>query len=322
MPKSRKQFWFGTKERMQWVPLPNSGADLSPEGWGESGTLMNGGGYVRHSWGTHKNYQFEWPSSSSRDAAQLMKSYRDGSFGRGLIYFHDPLSYNINVLPARWADPSMAVREQGASLVYDTNPTGQTTVNWPQHNLPVQTAVYPVSSMPVGMVLDSALFIPIPPGMSLTLGAFYSSNSALAGVFVTEVDANGNDSGVYRLPPIAESSAYVVNNFVHGIRGVRLWVGKTSAAATGSVNLSGLVGRLIASPLFDDSLVTRSYGVEPTAAGPYAGSSRTLDLVGPWQGGQGHSGCRFDGPPTFVNYTGVNGGQVGYAASFKEVGGF
>lgn len=44
------------------------------------------------------------------------------------------------------------------------------------------------------------------------------------------------------------------------------------------------------------------------------------EVYGPWVGGQGHSGCRFDGEPTYIEYTGVNGGQVGYAATFREVG--
>lgn len=41
---------------------------------------------------------------------------------------------------------------------------------------------------------------------------------------------------------------------------------------------------------------------------------------GTWIGGQGHSGCRFIGKPTYVNNTGVDGGQVSFAASFREVG--
>ena len=39
-----------------------------------------------------------------------------------------------------------------------------------------------------------------------------------------------------------------------------------------------------------------------------------------WVGGQGNSGCRFVGSPTYIENTGVNGGQISYAASFKEVG--
>lgn len=43
-------------------------------------------------------------------------------------------------------------------------------------------------------------------------------------------------------------------------------------------------------------------------------------VVTEWSGGQGHSGVDFDGPPTYVEYNGVDGGQVGVAATFREVG--
>lgn len=43
-------------------------------------------------------------------------------------------------------------------------------------------------------------------------------------------------------------------------------------------------------------------------------------LQEPWIGGMGHAGCRFNGKPTFSSNTPINGGQVGFAASFREVG--
>ena len=39
-----------------------------------------------------------------------------------------------------------------------------------------------------------------------------------------------------------------------------------------------------------------------------------------WIGGQGHSGCRFSGMPSYVNNGPIAGGRIGFAASFKEVG--
>ena len=42
--------------------------------------------------------------------------------------------------------------------------------------------------------------------------------------------------------------------------------------------------------------------------------------VGPWVGGQGNSGCRFDGDVNMVFHTGLDGGQVEYGAQFREVG--
>lgn len=41
---------------------------------------------------------------------------------------------------------------------------------------------------------------------------------------------------------------------------------------------------------------------------------------GPWHTGEGHSGARFVGDPIVVEYNGVDGGQIGIAATFREVG--
>ncbi|HLS02888.1 MAG TPA: hypothetical protein VK054_13090, partial [Beutenbergiaceae bacterium] len=51
---------------------------------------------------------------------------------------------------------------------------------------------------------------------------------------------------------------------------------------------------------------------------PFSGSSPT---EGPkWLPGSGNSGCKFVGNPTWIANSGVNGGQIGYAATLKEVG--
>src|SRR5690625_875381 len=58
---------------------------------------------------------------------------------------------------------------------------------------------------------------------------------------------------------------------------------------------------------------------EPDYDGPpFSGSSPT---EGPkWLPGSGNSGCKFVGNPTWIANSGVNGGQIGYAATLKEVG--
>src|SRR5690606_3795009 len=84
---SRCGLWFGTEQHAGWFPTPLSGADSSPVGWGADGTHLNGGGWAMGSWNSHKRYTYEWGQSSSREVAQLLKSYRDGTYGRGLLYF-------------------------------------------------------------------------------------------------------------------------------------------------------------------------------------------------------------------------------------------
>ena len=296
----RNALWFGTLERMGWVPTPNSGASVATEGWNAGGTLLSGGGYQLGSFSSHKNYIFEWPSSSSRTAAQLIKSYYDGTYGRGLIYFIDPLTYDTNILPAMWADPSMGIAQESSTLVPGVEPIPVATPGGATLRLPVTSALYDLSGVGVtgpSFLNDSnSVFIPIPSGHELHLGAIYSSTGT-GGVYYSEVSSSGSISGTHPVSPLPVSGPTLFNVDVAitpWVAGIRLWVGKTSPVVS-TVTLTAMSARL-------------SRQGSPVGGEPF------------WIGGQGHSGCRFMGPPTYVNMTGVNGGQVSYAASFREVG--
>lgn len=290
--------WFGTQNYMRWLPTPNSGADSSPTGWQEEGTLANGGGYSFSSHGSHKRFTYEWPTSSARETAQLMKSFADGSYGRGLLYFISPLIYDTNILPARVASPSMASGLEGGSLVYGVEPS-ITSVGVGKNLYPIYATSYNLQDYHVGFREEyGAVFLPIPEGYTLHLGAAYTRTGG-GGVFVSPQTSPGVVGATVRLAELNPEGNYVVQNTFSGVAGVWLWVGKTSAGAA-SVTLRGMTGRLIRSD-------ARPFDIEKLRQGP-------------WIGGQGHSGCEFLGKPTYVEYTGVNDGQVGFSASFIETG--
>lgn len=296
-----KNLWFGTEDYMQWVETPLSGAESTPQGWEASGTLLNGGGYASHSWGTHRTYDYTWRNSSAREASQIMQNYRNGTWGRGLIYFHDPLTFDQNILPARWADPSMALGDESMSLVYGQQPVASPTPSFQVNGLPIQSVTYNVNQTTTGINREDSLFIPIPEGYQLRLGAVYT-RVGLGGIFATPVQQDGVERSSILLNQVAPDAAVMTPNPVEvGMKGVRLWIGKSgSGTPTPTVTVSAMTARLVK---------VGSGSVE---------ASRVSS--GPWIGGQGHSGCRFDGPPTEIKYNRVNGGQVGYSASFKEVG--
>lgn len=292
-----RKMWFGTLDRMQWVETPQSGADMTPQAWSTSGTNLNGGGYVKHSWGSHKTYTFEWRKTSSLRAAQLMKSYRDGTYGRGLLYFVTPDCYELNILPARWADPSMTLDDEGGSLVYGIYPESVDVTGGAANALPVKGAYYDLAAVDEGYRGDDdALFIPRPDGYTIHMGAFYSTTGSGC-VCVAPVADDGTLGTPVTLAELANNATDLVpDEFTTG-KGVRVWIGKESSGA-GAVTLTALTARLY-----------------PSALTPPASFSS-----GPWVGGMGHSGCAFDGVPTYVPYTGVNGGQAGFAATFREKG--
>lgn len=290
----RRCFWFGTEEHMEWFATPLQGADSTPQAWGAEGTLLNGGGWGMNSWGSHKQYTYEWPQASSPETAQKMKSYRDGSYGRGLLYFLEPGIYRTNVLPAHWADPSMAVGSEAPSLAYNIEPSGVATSGSSRVGLPVQSAYYAtLGSASEVPTLEASVFIPVPPGFSLHIGAYYSATGS-AGVFVTPVNNNGTWSDAIRLPEQDNSSTELVTNEFDDLRGVRLWIGQTTSAAS-TLTLAGMIAKLVE-------------------------TGKPVDVSAGWIGGQGHSGCRFSGTPSYVTNSPIDGGRVGFAATFKEVG--
>lgn len=263
----RNKFWFGTEEYMSWFPAPNRGADVSPEGWSAGGTLLNGGGYQLNSFGAHKNYIFEWPSSSSREAAQKMQSYAAGTYGRGLIYFIDPLTWTTNMLPAQLADPSTALGYEGASLVYGVDPVGVPTSGWETNELPVQSAYYDLAGVAAGWRgKEQATFIPIPTGYTLSLGSFHSQTGN-GRVFYREQSTNGALGTITALTPLASNSSQILNTFISGpsLAGVWIYVGK-SASGAGSVTLSAMIGRLIESVRTQSTLGARNHA--PSLYGP------------------------------------------------------
>lgn len=300
---TRRCFWFGTEERAGFFATPLKGADSSPSAWGVDGTLLNGGGYGFNSFGSHKRYTYEWPQSSSPETAQMMKSYRDGTYGRGLLYFLEPGIYKTNVLPAAWADPSMAINNEAPSLVYNVTPIGIPTSGGADLGLPVTSAQYDLSSTPAQFAPtpDSSVFLPVPTGHTLLLGAFYTS-SGTGAVYATPVNNNGTVGTSVALTEKTNADADVVTDqFAGDIKGVRIWLGRSDATAS-SVTIAAMIGRLI-----ETADVSNPVKLAKISAGP-------------WIGGQGHSGCRFMGTPSYVNNGPVEGGRVGFAASFVEVG--
>lgn len=285
--------WFGTEHLMQWIETPQTGADSSPTGWSTDATMINGGGFAVNSWGSHKRYGYGWGDTASRELASLIHAYANGTYGRGLIYFLDPMYYETNVLPRHWADPSMALEDEAPPLIYDHQPTGSPVASGP-NMLPTMRTTYTPTE--IGMSRSDSLFIPVPEGHSLLLGAVYSATGS-GGVFVATQTASGAVGVSQKLEELPPNDQRIVQGTVFtGIYGVRIWVGKTTGEPS-TVTLRAMTARIF-SP----------------------GASMADIESGPWMSGEGHSGCRFLGKPTLVNYTGVDGGQVGLGATLVETG--
>lgn len=297
--------WFGTHERMMWIPTPLSGAGVDLEGWTSGGNLLNGGGYQFNSWDANRSYTFEWRGTSSYQMAQLVNSYSQGSFGRGLIYFIPPTIYDKNILPPRWADPGMTVGGEGVSLVPGIEPSSVPASGGEKNLLPVNSAQYtftrqhsPQSS--IQYLRQSSVFIPIPEGFTLLFGAIFSA-SGNAGVRVFRMTKQDQIAQSIDATPVSPESDNLAPMAIAGSAGVRV---SFFGAEGSTLTVNALTARLIPTKVVE------------------TGGTLPLDRVrsGPWVGGLGNAGCRFVGKPTMVLNNGRNGGQAGFAATLREVG--
>lgn len=283
---NRDQMWFGTEQKMGWIETPMTGADVSPEGFSASATGLNGLGYVRNSWDSHKNYQFSWGDSADRALASKIHAYRNGTYGRGLIYFHDPMYYDMNILPRRVADPSMALNNEAEPLIRGMWPRSTPTPG-NTNDLPAETAIYDVPAGFDAEVSGDEVFVPIPPGFTLVIGAVYASSGSSSLYARTQSGRT----------VIAQSGMNATNlhpQVISGTEWVRIGI-QNPGGAQSALSISAISARLTPP------------GEQPS-------------LAGPWLSGEGNSGCRFVGSPTLVNYNGVNGGQVGVACTLMETG--
>lgn len=277
--------WFGTEQRMGWIITPETGADVSSQGNTAESQLQNGGSAVRNSWDSAKGYSFSWGESASKAMVSLMQAYRNGSLGRGLIYFHDPLHYDTNLLPKRWADPSMAVNFEAEPLLADTFPTA-VPIARTSNNYPVNAASYTVPTGYNAETSNTELFIPIPEGYSLVIGA---AHSGTAQIYVR----TPNSETILPQLAIDGPVATTVISAEWALVGIR-----NTTGAPAPLQIAGMTARL----------------------GPVSAAEAGYLALGPWSSGNGHGGCRFVGDPQIMNYNGVDGGQFGLTANFREVG--
>lgn len=292
----RKNLWFGTLERSGWFNTPASGADVSPQGWSDNGTLVNGGGYAFTSWGSHRQYIFEWSGASSRKTAQLMHSYANGTYGRGLIYFQDPLTYDTNVLPAQVADPTIALEYDGSSLVYGVEPTGAPALSGP-NELPVRSATYDLTNVAAGFRgSNDATYVTIPEGYSLLLGAIYTFTGT-GGVYVSPQNTNGTIGAATKLTALSATTDKIVVDRFSGVSGVWIWVGKSGAGAS-TATLRAMIGRLVKDDQSQVVEVARNLFTNPrlVGSGTYAEVRRNRALspiaaATVWDGQYGSGGA-------------------------------
>lgn len=308
---TQKQLWFGTRERMRWVPMPRYDSEISGVGWNTQIQYLDGRTFVRRSTSSHREYQFSW-NLASRSALQPIFDFAAEVYGSAPYFFADPFSLDTNVLPEWWAAPGMA-RMDAPVLIGEARPQTITNTDYSQE-YPTYGAAYTVAPG----IERQTLWIPIPPGMTLWVGAHGPANST-AYVSVKPFMTPTSGGLPVNLANISVSSPVRCNTHFASGDG---WIGvELSIQGTGTLQLFGIIAQLLRS--FGSSVGGYAYGEGPYGGIPYGGSSENPDIhprPGVFVGGQGNSGCEFRQHPTRQGYSSALD-LIGAAATLVEIGG-
>ena len=275
------QLWFGTKGNMQPIPMPAFNADFSSVGWETNDQFLNGRAHVRTSAASHKVYNMSW-NLTDRSLLRPITDYAAGMFGTGPIYFIDPMTADMNVLPEHWAFPGQATLDAPV-LVGDDRPAAATT--------PSNSLLYPsISAQYVISGTSKKVYIPIPPGHVAWVGV-HGSISGAGGVKVrAHIDGPNYAANTYPALLSVSSQTRVNTSYSSAsFQGIELSLASSNAA---TLTLSGMMVQIL--PI----------GVVP--------------LTGGFISGQGHTGCRFQEKPSQTAYSsGLN--LAGLSAILVEV---
>jgi len=190
----RKCFWFGTQHFAQFLRSPSRGSQFSPQSWGDSGTYLSGGGWAASSPMSHREFILEWSAAGSIDDAMAVQAFRDGAYSANpgdLIYFHDPLSYERNILPKAWAQPGLLAETLGVDTAFSATSAGS---GYPGHAL----------RLPAGYRDD---FVPDGPGRGVVYQLVPPGYDVLAYVPFGAIRAHLPD-GSYADPELLSGSGW------------------------------------------------------------------------------------------------------------------
>lgn len=306
------QLWFGTlyesktpgtssiytNASMRWVPCPDTGMGAGAEGYSELLGFENGGADVVSSAATHRVYDMQWGtrSGSGAEGLDLIRSYQQGIFGPGLIYFVDPMNFTTNLFPPAFATPALGERGWKPPAVVGSYP-----------NVPYATAApydYPRRAFtsdlgnPVTKPTQNGsklAVIPIPPGYTLHVCFRHLAGGGNGGIIsAAPIFADGQEQTTQNLlmGPAGSATTYSfsgatykavefwVNGFVSGWIGSMAWLYPTGVTPPNMSTARHVPGAGHTGCKFTSAAIVEQYIMTDRTL---KGMSTQLTEVGAWQ---------------------------------------
>ncbi len=158
-----KYIWFGNRRYMGWFKPYRASPEQSRSGYEQSTDYLSGGGAIDQSLDGHDEFSLVW-STDNPDTLAFVRDFRDGRYGRELMYWTDPMFAKRNACTPAFSMPWIAA-EDAIPLVLERPPLKvDTPAN--SYRYPVYGAEYTV----FGTDTVRTLMVPIPPGYTAHVG--------------------------------------------------------------------------------------------------------------------------------------------------------
>lgn len=298
--------WFGNQRYGTWIKAPLADMNASSIGFSSEQTFNNGGSFVKSSFGSAKSFDMSW--NGDLDELQVIKNFKDGIYGGGLIYWEDP--YAKNILPPHWAAPMLTVRDWPSLISSDNKPTPITEVNTAR-GIPYQSARYTV---PNTTEPSRSLTILIPEEHILRLGFVYTRTGTASIKVVPVLSSTGADGTAVEANRLAYNTSSLYDSAIE------------FSNVTGAANRAKAVRIYISKSNATNSNVTLRAGIATLFLADGASGhghdlwTSTVQYGTNWTAGQGFTGCVMSQVPT-IEYKSIVGNKklITMSTTLKEV---
>lgn len=300
-------WFFGTTQKMTTLRLPSTGMGRKRVGYSQDLQFENGGGDVyRPSTQTHFEYDVSYGlwEASGPSGLDVYSDIAAGLWGTPVVYFADPMYYDVNLFAPNFAAPGLAelgwksIGGAAQALIPSYAATAANTLNQP-----IRTPTFTTTSLASGAMVPEGYgtqIIPIPTGMTLWLGV--AGTFSGQGVIRVESWLNGaaTPAASANLTMVGPTSTTRLNMSIAATAANYVRIGiSNSGAGAGTISPTSMMAQLWPT------------GVTPTTTGNF-------------QSGQGNNGCKFTTDALAETYIlrddfGRNVHYKGLAFGLKEI---
>jgi hypothetical protein len=298
--------WFGNQRYGTWIKAPLADMNASSAGFSSEQTFNNGGSFVKSSFGSARSFDLSW--NGDLDELQVIKNFKDGIYGGGLIYWEDP--YAKNILPPHWAAPMLTVRDWPSLISSDNKPT-PITETLTARGIPYQSAQYTVTNT---TETSRSLTIVIPEEHVLRMGFVHSKTGTASIKAVPVLTSTGADGTAVTLNQLAYNTSSLydgsaefsnVTGAANRTKAVRVYISKSDATPSTIKIRAGIATLFLA---------------DGTSGHGHDLWNSTIQYGTNWTAGQGSTGCVMTNSPS-IQYKNIVGTKklITMSTQLKEV---